>query len=233
MEDSNREPASEISVIIPCKTIDAYVERCTGYLSAMYPEVEIIIIPDSLCPGYPAGKRNMGMRMAKGNIFAFIDSDAYPSPNWLDVALYYLDFYPAVCGPGVLPPDAPECERIADIVYQMLPYSERVTAQKPRILSEYPTFNLIVKREVATQFEDYLTGEDTLFTRKIKQGIFYHPDILVYHNRRGIFKALWRQVGTYGRHRGCLIRIALLAWVSTVFVYGINFIKGFFMRRPS
>jgi 3-dehydroquinate synthetase len=90
LEDSDRELAFEVSVIIPCKTIDKYVERCVGYLEAMYPEVEIIVIPDSVCPGFPAGKRNMGMNLAKGNVYAFIDSDAYPSPEWLDVALFYL-----------------------------------------------------------------------------------------------------------------------------------------------
>jgi len=199
----------------------------------LYPTAEIIVVTDKECPGYPAGKRNWAMQRAKGKIFAFIDSDAYPSDLWLYKALSWLDIHPAVCGPGVLPPDAPFEERVSDIVYQMLPYAERVVPLKERILSEYPTFNLIVKREVACQFENYLTGEDSLFCRKIKGGVFYHPDILVYHNRRPIFKRLWKQVGTYGRHRGNFVKLALLAWVSAVFTYGINFIKGFFMRRPS
>ena len=173
------------------------------------------------------------MMKAKGKYFAFIDSDAYPSEKWLDKALYWLDVYPAVCGPGVLPPDAPWQERVSDIVYQMLPYSERVVPMSQRILAEYPTFNLIVKREVAPKFENYLTGEDSLFCRRIKAGIFYHPDILVYHNRRPMFKKLWKQVGTYGKHRGNLIKQALFAWVSSIFTYAINFIYGFCKRRPS
>jgi len=166
-------------------------------------------------------------------VFAFIDSDAYPSEKWLDHALTWLELYPAVCGPGVLPPDAPQEERISDIVYQMLPYAYRVVAMTPRVVAEYPTFNLVVKRSVATAFEPYLTGEDSLFCRKIKEGIFYHPDILVYHNRRPAFKGLWKQIGTYGKHRGNFIKVALLAWVSSMFVYSFNFIKGFFIRRPS
>ena len=89
------------------------------------------------------------MMKAKGSIFAFIDSDAYPASDWLECALSWLDVYPAVCGPGVLPPDAPMGERIANIVYQMLPYAERVIPLQDRVLAEYPTFNLLVKREVA------------------------------------------------------------------------------------
>lgn len=199
----------------------------------LYPEAEILVIPDSVCPGYPAVKRNWAMQKAKGRFFAFLDSDAYPSEAWLEKALLWLELHPAVCGPGVLPPDAPQMERVADVVYQMLPYAERVVQMTQRILPEYPTFNLIVRREVAPKFENYLTGEDSLFCRKIKQGIFYHPEILVYHNRRPAFKKLWKQVGTYGRHRGNFLRVAILAWISSVFTYAINFVKGFFMRRPS
>jgi hypothetical protein len=191
-----------------------------------------MVIPDSVCAGYPSAKRNWAMNKSNKRILAFIDDDSYPSKDWLDNALMYLEIYPAVCGPGVLPPDSPIEERIADIVYQMLPYSYRVVPQKARIVAEYPTFNLIVKRKVATEFEDYLTGEDSLFCRKIKKGIFYHPDILVYHNRRGAFKPLWKQIGTFGRHRGYLIRLALLAWISSVITYMWNFLLGFFRRKP-
>lgn len=172
------------------------------------------------------------MSIAKGNVFAFIDSDAYPSENWLEKALIWLELHPAVCGPGVLPPDAPIEERISDVVYQMLPYAERVVQMTQRILPEYPTFNLIVRKEFAAPFENFLTGEDSLFCRRIKEGIFYHPEILVYHNRRPAFKKLWKQIGTYGRHRGNFLKRAIAAWVSSIFVYTFNFILGFLKRRP-
>lgn len=233
MEYVFRKHPSDVSIIVPCKEIDFYARRCIEICENLYPECELIIIPDSVCPGYPAIKRNWAMKKAKGSIFAFLDSDAYPAEGWLENALEHLERYPAVCGPGLIPFDAPRIERAADIVYQMLPYSYRVIQREPRTVAEYPTFNLIVKKEVATEFQNYLTGEDTLFTRKIKSGIFYHPNILVYHNRRGVFKPLWKQVATYGRHRGSLIRIALFAWLSTIFVYSVNFIIGFCKRRPS
>ncbi len=233
MADVSRESIANVSIIVPCKSEDFYTRRCVKKCEDLYPEAELIVIPDEICRGYPAIKRNWAMDRARGNIFAFLDSDAYPTLGWLENALYWLKHYPAVCGPGVLPYDAPQNERIADIVYQMLPYSYRVVPMEMRIVPEYPTFNLIVWRDAATEFENYLTGEDSLFCRKIERGIFYHPSILVCHNRRPAFRGLWKQVGTYGKHRGNFIKKALFAWLSSIAVYGANFVYGFCKRRPS
>lgn len=221
-----------ISIIIPCKKVDDYIERCVEGCSALPQDKEILVIPDSICPGFPAGKRNYAMQRAKGEIYAFIDGDAYPDKDWLKNALYWLQCYPAVCGPGVLPPDAPESERIADQVHKWVFCAFRVTPKSPRIVSWHPTFNLVVKKEVAKTFDSYLTGEDDKFCEKIKQGIFYHPSILVYHNRRGIFKPLWKQFGTYARHKGTFKALALIAFITTIWTYALNFVKGFIWRKP-
>ena len=222
---------SLVSVIIPCRKIDADVKRCVDALNKLPQNKEIIVVPDFMIPGLPATKRNWAMQQAKGEIYAFIDSDAYPSKQWLEKALFYLNCFQAVCGPGVLPPDAPYVEHIADAFHQMVFCPYRVKAKKAQIVSWFPTFNLIVKKEVASQFDNYLTGEDDKFGLAIKDGIFYHPDILVYHNRRGIFRPLWRQFGTWGRHKGAFVGMAAVAWVTTLAVYITNWAKGFITRR--
>lgn len=225
------------SIIIPCKKIDDYVVRCVAGCEKLKSQVhnidiEIIVVDDEICPGFPAGKRNWAMQRAQGKYFAFIDSDAYPSPDWLRNALYWLGCFSAVCGPGVLPPEAPYREHIADQVHKWVFCPYRVKADKPRIVPWHPTFNLIVRREAAGQFDNYLTGEDDKFGINIKDGIFYHPDIVVYHNRRGIFRPLWKQFGTYARHKGTFNAIALIAYVTTLWTYAVNFAKGFKNRRP-
>ena len=222
---------AKISIIIPCRTIDDDVVRCVHHCKQLSQDKEIIVVPDWVVPGLPATKRNWAMQQAKGDIYAFIDSDAYPNPQWLEKALYWLQTFKAVCGPGVLPPNAPYKERVADKVHSWLFCPYRVQQRKPQIVSWYPTFNLIVHKEVATDFEAFLTGEDDKFGLNIKGGIFYHPDILVYHNRRGAFKPLWRQFATWGRHKGVFKAMALVAWLTTLFVYVVNWIKGFVTRR--
>lgn len=221
------------SIIIPCRKIDAYTNRCIDRCASLPEKLEIIVITDKECAGYPAEKRNLAIKKATGEYFAFIDSDAYPAYNWLTRATIGLDFYCAVCGPGVLPPDASFLEKAADLVFQWLPYSYRVVPRKIRTVTEYPTFNLIVARNhCPDKFENYLTGEDSLFCRSIDGEILYDPLLKVYHSRRELFKPFWRQVGTWGRHRGCLIALALVGWITGVFTYSINFIKGFIRRKP-
>lgn len=222
---------AKVSIIIPTRKVDDYVRRCIAHCEALEQPHEIIVVPDSVCPGFPAGKRNWAMAHATGDIFAFIDSDAYPSRDWLKKALYWLQCYPAVCGPGVLPPDAPFSEQVADQVHKWVFCPYRVTPKEPRMVPWFPTFNLVVRREAAGQFDNYLTGEDDRFGLNIKGGIFYHPDILVYHNRRGIFKPLWRQFGTWGLHKGHFARLALIAYLTTLWAYALNYVKGFFSRR--
>ena len=39
--------------------------------------------------------------------------------------------------------------------------------------------------------------------------------------------------GTYALHKGHFKRLALIAWVTTIFVYAVHFVKGFFKRRLS
>lgn len=221
-----------VSIIIPCRSADKDVERCVLACESLEEEKEILVIPDSICPGLPSTKRNYAMQRAKGDIYAFIDSDAYPDKDWLKNALFYLQVFPAVCGPGVLPPDAPYAEHVADKVHKMVFASYRVTKKKARIVPWHPTFNLIVKKEVATQFDPYLTGEDDRFGLNIPGGIWYHPSILVYHNRRGAFRPLWKQFGTWARHKGAFQGMAFVAWLTTIWTYAVNWVKGFVRRRP-
>lgn len=221
----------KVSIIVPTRKIDEYIARLMIEIAQL--EVhEVFVVTDDICPGFPAAKRNWAMQRATGDIYAFIDSDAYPAKDWLKNALYYLQVFDAVCGPGVLPPTATRSEQISDKVHQWLFCPYRVVARSPRMVSWFPTFNLIVKKEVAVRFDNYLTGEDDRFGLTIKDGIFYHPSILVYHNRRGAFAPLWTQFGRWARHKGAFNGMAFVAWVTTLWTYGINFITGFIRRKP-
>ena len=222
------------SIIIPYQRWGKDLARCIHNIHKQsYTHYEIIEVPDMVCRGFPATKRNWAIAQAQGDYLAFIDSDAYPREDWLLNSLIWLNRgYVGVCGPGVLPPDSSLLEQATDLVYKSLPFSYRVTPKPKRIVTDYPTFNLIVKR-TNIQFKPYLTGEDTLYCQELSKlgQILYTPDVIVYHSRRPLFKPYWEQISTYGLHRGHLIRLAVLGWLSTWWVYGVNFMKGLIKRK--
>jgi len=221
----------DFSIIIPYKTADKYIVRCLWHCRRLKGSWEILAIDDNVCPGLPAQKRNHAMKMAKGSYLAFIDSDAYPPDDWLITAKNLLRTYGAVCGPGVLPPSASDSQKVTDFILKLLPYSYRVTPKKARIVNEFPTFNLIIKKGYMVDFKPYLTGEDSLLCREIGCAVYYHPGLLVYHNRRSLYRPFWKQVSTYGKHRGFLIKKALVGTIGVVYHYVASFIKGFFRRK--
>jgi len=56
------------------------------------------------------------MRMARGDVFAFIDSDAYPRPDWLRNAVRRLAEADAVGGPALTPPSDSFAQRAGGCV---------------------------------------------------------------------------------------------------------------------
>jgi glycosyltransferase involved in cell wall biosynthesis len=226
---------SEFSIIIPFKSWSGYLEEClehirrlvfTGYevillpdevmaLPSAYRDMPISVIPTGVIN--PAVKRDLGVKVAKGEYLAFIDDDAYPQADWLDVAY---DFFTsrgdvgAIGGPGVTPKADPFWSRVSGAVFLSRisgGFPERYVSCPPgRPVEDWPTVNLFVRKETydaAGGFDsNYWPGEDTLFCLKIIQNtgktIFYLPELKVWHHRRSQLSKHLRQVGNYGLHRG-------------------------------
>lgn len=224
-----------ISVIIPVKNWNEYLEENVKHLlKGSYQNFEVIILMDKkskisypktkiIATGNigPAEKRDMGAKKAKGDIFAFIDDDAYPASDWLKNALFFLkkENVAAVCGPGVTPSSDSIYQKVSGVVSASLigggPYAYRFIPQKERFVDDYPSMNLIIKKtdfwKIGGFDNSYWPGEDTKLCldiiEKLKKKILYHPDILVYHHRRPIFKKHLLQNGRYGLHRGYFAKV--------------------------
>lgn len=109
-----------ISVIIPCKTkADLCPELLLSLKSQTKKPQEILIITDKICPGDPASKRNYAAKKACGKYLAFIDSDAYPHPDWLKNSLKHLKpaHISAVCGPNLTPPQDNLYQKTSGLVW--------------------------------------------------------------------------------------------------------------------
>jgi len=252
-----------VSIIVVAEEYNPYLEESLPkYKDLDYPSFEVLVFTTKPCnkkftrvkfisePSLaknPAKKRDLGLKYAKGEWFAFTDDDAYPSKNWLKSAAKYFEDsqIAAVCGPGVTPVNAPVLEKASGWVSASKigggNYTYRFVPAKKRFVDDYPSMNFIVRKEdfvaVGGFDSSFYPGEDTKLcldiTHILNKKIIYDPKVLVYHHRRPLFKKHLRQNGNYGLHRGHFARTLpqtsrrLGYFVPTLFTLG--FLSGPFL----
>lgn len=229
------------------------IENC---LKLDYDNYEILILPDhesrlkypktkvyptSAVP--PSKKRDIAMEIAKGEILAFIDDDAFPRKDWLKKAVKFFKDKDvgAVCGPQLTPPSDNILQKASGYVLSSFlgggNLSFRYTPKKQREIDDATTCNFLVRKSLMKKiggFETrYWPGEDTKFcldlTKKFNKKIIYSPDVVVYHHRRPLFKKHLTQIWNYGVHRGFFVRkfpetsFRLGYFLPSLFVIGLFF----------
>ena len=223
-----------VSIIIPCKTVDAYAIECIEYCRALeYPSLEILILPDQatdigldgvrVIPSGlvgPAEKRDLGADNAAGELLAFIDDDAYPEKSWLSGAVGHFgqQQVAAVVGPAVTPGTDGLLQKASGCVYSSFlgsgGYRLRYVPMESQEVDDYPSCNFIVRKSVFEEVggfsTEYWPGEDTKLcldlTTHLNKKIVYDPKVLVYHHRRKLFRPHLKQIWNYAVHRGYFAR---------------------------
>ena len=199
------------------------IDRCT---KLDYERYEIILLPDDdveiqgvkVAPTgvvLPGKKRNIGARVATGDILAYIDSDAYPRGDWLRNAVSHLhgERVGAVGGPAVTAPeDGKLCkaEGLALSSFMMgASLSARYGGSATSEADDNHSVNFVAWRktidEVGGWDEHYWPGEDTLICRAIRKTGYKQllaTDVVVFHHRRPMLTQYVRQIGNFGVHRG-------------------------------
>lgn len=223
-----------VSIVIPTRSINNYILQSIKNIIAMdFSDFEILIFSDlpnknfhfpktriiASGPVGPAEKRNLALKYAKGKFLAFLDDDAYPDKNWLTKALANFDNskIAAVGGPGFTP--------LEDNFWQQAsgwtsasplgsgPYAYRFLPDKKRFVDDYPSMNLIIRKNNFEQIHgfdsSFFPGEDTklcLDIINLDKKIIYDPEAIVFHHRRSLFIPHLKQIGSYGLHRGFFAR---------------------------
>lgn len=223
-----------VTVVIPLRKINHFLEESFPYLKKLdWPHIEILIFTDEketrknwpntrIIPSGktgPAQKRDLVIKHGKGKFFAFIDDDAFPQPQWLKKAIPNFDDpeIVAVGGPGITPSNASFWEKASGWVSASPlgagPYGYRFIPQQKRFVDDFPSMNLIVRREdfiaIGGFDSHYYPGEDTkLCLDLINRGkkIVYEPEAVVYHHRRPLWLPHLKQNGNFGLHRGFFAR---------------------------
>jgi GT2 family glycosyltransferase len=214
-----------ISVVICAYNAAATLDECLRHACSLdYPQLEIIVVDDgstddtaSIARRYPRARlvqidhgglsvaRNEGLRAARGELVAYLDSDAYPTPEWP----YYLALglqgsnLGGVGGPNVPPADAPLG---AQVVAHSPGGPVHVLLTDDRA-EHIPGCNVAFRKVVLEEiggFDPVYTaaGDDVdVCWRVLDRGwdIAFHPAALVWHHRRPGLRAYLRQQAGYGR----------------------------------
>ncbi len=223
------------SFIIPVKAVNEYIkETVAKILQIQREDFEIIIYPDEVSSDSwektkqiatgsvgPAEKRTKAMSDAKGEVLVFIDDDAYPENNFLDVLDKDFDSEEvvAVGGPAVTPASDLFWQKVSGATFLSSlsgGFPERyVSVGKKKFVDDWPSVNFSIRKDIFTELGgfkcNFWPGEDTKLCLDIlalgKGKILYDPGLIVYHHRReGLVKHL-KQVGGYGLHRGYFAKV--------------------------
>jgi len=213
-----------ISVVICAHNAAETLGECLEHTCALdYPAFEVIVVDDGssdetveiarrhrvrllqIDHGGLSVARNEGYGAARGELVAYLDADAYPSPEWL----YYLAL--GLDGPNVAGVGGPNVPPLDD------PTGAHVVARSPggpvHVLTaddraeHVPGCNMAFWRPVLSEvagFDPVYTaaGDDVdLCWKVLDRGyeIGFHPAAVVWHHRRPSLRAYLRQQYSYGR----------------------------------
>jgi len=169
----------------------------------------------------PGAARNHGMELARGEIFAFTDSDCRPLPGWLEQLLKpFADRRVGAVG------GAEEYDEHGTVMQQAIHISMtsflttggiRGTAGK-KLTRYYPrTFNMAISREAFNRAGGFkqlghgpIYGEDIDLSIRIEKAgldLVFNEGAKVFHRRRDSLRGVFKQVLKMGAARAMLARL--------------------------
>jgi O-antigen biosynthesis protein len=218
-------PWPAMSVVICAYNAEATLDECLTHTCALdYPNLEIVVVDDgstdataAIAARYARARlvtiphgglsvaRNVGYEVANGDLVAYLDSDAFPTPEWPYYLALGLDGpnVGGVGGPNLPPPsDGVAAKQVAQAPggpVQVLLADDRAEHIPGCNMAFWKT----VLEEVGGCDPIYVAaGDDVDLCWRVLDGgweIGFHPAALVWHHRRPGLRAYLRQQRGYGK----------------------------------
>jgi len=214
-----------VSVVICAYNAEETLAECLEHTSRLeYPDLEVLVVDDGstdrtadIARRFPRARliemahgglsvaRNEGYRQATGDLVAYLDSDAYPTREWLHYLALGLNSRTlgGVGGPNLPPPDDPvgaqQVARAPGGPVHVLLTDDRA--------EHVPGCNMAFWRSVLIDvggFDPIYTsaGDDVDLCWKVldqEWEIAFHPAAVVWHHRRAGLRTYLKQQQGYGR----------------------------------
>lgn len=254
MEDESRE-LKKVSIIIPVKNMENNIEDLLKSIMELdYPKdkIEVIIVDGGsndktleIASKYPVkilredGKgpnygRNIGIKAASGEIYAFTDGDCILPKDWLKKIVEKINDEEIGCvGGSVFVAECLKDNLIAkyadESIMRIMPIAKTTEKiHEVKLFKHLATCNMAVKRKVIEEiggFEnDLKVFEDIdLIVKICKKGykVLRSPEIYVWHkHREGVWKLI-KQTFNYGRGAFAFLRKRPEQHISKMYTLGI------------
>lgn len=214
-----------VSIVIPSYNSERFITRCLSSLKSQKTDIQYeIIVADSSKDdtpkiirekfpsirlihrdkqALPGAGRNFGVKEAKGDILAFIDSDCIAPPNWLNSVVRSISQGYSIVGGAI--ENATNYSYIGTADY-LLTFNEFLPGVPRREVTFLPTCNFICRKDVFEDIggfpPDWAAGEDFLFCYKASQKykLLFTQSVIVYHINREQFKKFLIHHYSFGKH---------------------------------
>lgn len=256
-----------ISVVIPVYNCRKTMAGCLDSLSKQdYPSYEVVVVDDgstddtvkicelypdvritSIKNGGPSKARNVGIRMARGEMVAFTDGDCIADKEWLTELEkgFSSSEVAGVGGNQRSPHDETDFGKLVQEIFEMLGIVTYYiqTANKMGETEHNPSCNSAYRRHVLEEvggFDETLwPGEDVDLDFRIRQRnykLIYNPKALVRHYRPKTYRGFSQMMRRYGASAWHLFKryglFRTLHYEPIATVFGLALMAALILWKP-